>query len=443
MIKYLLTILLVSFFSNILLSKSIDTTYYSGNYSIKIDTIKIVGNVITDPNVITRELTFSTGDTVTTKIIDYNLNRVYSLGIFTHVEMIPFNYTGKNILTIFVEESWYIYPIPFVEFQDRDWQKISYGLNVMIRNFRGENETLRATAAFGYDPKFIIYYDRPYLIKKQSIYLTLELAYQNAKNKSSFAQNIIGGDFNQKFITVSIDLGKRFNLFNRFDLFFSYDYVENPVFIKGISASNGRIDRQVSIGASYTFDTRDLFQFPSTGTYAFTSFQLTGLGMDDINYQVANLDFRKYFLLWDGLRLKWRFATRLTFGKLVPFYDFSFFGYQERIRGYFTTEMEGNDSYFSSLEMNYPIIKDINIDFDFLPLIPKSLVSYRFAMYLELFTDTGATRLWGQQLGIKNFYTGYGTGLIFLVLPYSQLRTEFAFNEYGHSQFILGLGLSF
>lgn len=148
-------------------------------------------------------------------------------------------------------------------------------------------------------------------------------------------------------------------------------------------------------------------------------------------------------MLLDDLRLKWRFSTRLTFGKLVPYYDYSYFGYQERIRGYFTTEMEGNDLYLSSLEINYPIIKDINLDFNFLPIIPESLLSYRFAVYLELFMDTGTTRFWGQSLSIKNLYSGYGTGLVFLILPYSELRTEFAINDYGHSQFILGLGLSF
>ncbi|MCL5029902.1 MAG: BamA/TamA family outer membrane protein [Bacteroidetes bacterium] len=443
MIKYFITILFFSLIPIHVFSQTGDTTYFNGNYSIKVDSIKIDGIKITDPDVILRELTFGIGDTVTSKIVNYNLNRIYSLGIFTHVNMIPFSYKEKNILLISVEESWYIYPIPFVEFQDRDWQKISYGLNLMIRNFRGENETLRATASFGYDPKFIIYYDRPYFIKKQSIYLTLELAYQNSKNKSYTAQNIFGGDFNQKFITGTIDLGKRFNLFNRFDIFFGYNYIESPIFIKGISASDNRIDRQILFGASYTFDTRDLFQFPSTGTYFYIDFQFKGLGMENINYQVADLDLRKYFLLSDDLRLKWRFSTRLTFGKLVPYYDYSYFGYQERIRGYFTTEMEGNDLYFSSLEMNYPIIKDINIDFDFLPIIPKSLLSYRFAVYLELFMDTGTTRLWGQPLSIKNLYSGYGTGLVFLILPYSELRTEFAINDYGKTQFILGLGLSF
>ncbi len=445
-IKLKINILLIFFFANLpsaLFPQVSDTLFFSGEYSVKVDSIKIEGNAVTKPDVILRELTFGPGDFVTPKIISYNVDRVYSLGIFTRVNLIPYRYNKTNIVLIKVEESWYIYPLPFVEFQDRDWKKISYGLNILVRNFRGENETVRATAALGYDPKLMLYYDHPYFIRSQSIYFTAGLNYQNAKNKSSLANQLYGGDFNQKFITGSVDLGKRFGLFNKLDLYVGYNYVESPVYIKGISASDGRIDRQFSLGASYQFDTRDLAQFPGTGTYLYANLQLNGFGMNNISYQIANLDIRKYFTLWNSLISKFRFATRMTFGRLVPYYDFSYFGYNERIRGYFTHEMEGNNSYFGSAELNYPIIKDLNISFDFLPVIPRSLLTYRFAMYVELFTDTGVTTLWGQPLSIKNFNTGYGTGIVFLILPYSQLRTEIAFNEFGQSQFILGLGTSF
>ena len=64
-------------------------------------------------------------------------------------------------------------------------------------------------------------------------------------------------------------------------------------------------------------------------------------------------------------------------------------------------------------------------------------------MYGELFTDTGVTRLSGEPININDFDTGYGTGLVFLVLPYSQFSIEYAFNNYGHSQIIFGLGTSF
>ena len=424
-------------------SQTNDTLYYSGNYKVIIDSIKVEGNKITKSDVITRELTFGIGDTVTPKIISYNRERIFSLGLFTNVKLSVAQIKNINILLIDVSESWYIYPIPFVELQDRDWKKISYGLDVFIKNFRGENETVRAQASFGYDPRFLIFYDHPYILRNQNIYLSAEFYYQNAKNRSSIAQQLYGGDFDQKFISGSIDIGKRFNLFNKLDVNFGYDYVETPFFIKGVSASNQRIDRQLSLGVSYLFDTRDLAQFPSTGTYFSSMFQLKGLGLNDINYQIVNLDYREYFDIFSKLIFKWRFASRLTFGKLVPYYNYSYLGYSERLRGHFNEEREGNDSYLGSIEFNYPVIKDINVNLHFIPVIPKSLLSYRFAFYMELFMDTGTTMLNGQHFSMNDLSTGYGTGLIFLVLPYNSLRIEYALNEYGHSEWILGIGVSF
>ncbi|MDR3626208.1 MAG: BamA/TamA family outer membrane protein [Ignavibacteriaceae bacterium] len=443
MIKYSLTFILLLFTAANSFSQVSDSLLYTGKYSIKVDSIKLVGNKITVPDVVMRELTFSPGDTVNPKTLEYNSNRVFSLGIFTVVNFIPYRMNNCNYVLIYVEESWYIYPIPFVDLQDKDWQKISYGVNLMLRNFRGQNETLKATAEFGYDPKFMIYYNRPYFVREQDIDLTVQLYYQNAINKSTIAKELYGGDFNQKFINGSIDFGKRLNLFNRIDLSVGYDYVDNPVYIKGVSASNGRIDRQISTGLSYTYDTRDLAQFPGRGAYGFANLQFSGLGIDNIDYQAFNIDLRKYFELDSGLRFKCRVASRMTFGRLVPYYDYSYFGYGERIRGYYNTEMEGNSYYIGSVELNYPIIKDVEIGFNFVPVIPKSLLTYRFAMYAELFTDSGVTRMWGQRININDLNTGYGAGLVFLVLPYSQLRIEYAFNNYGHSQFIFGLGTSF
>lgn len=443
MIKLTLIFFLFFFIPQFSICQVNDTVFYSNDYSIQVDSIKVEGNKITDPDVITRELTFGSGDTVNSKVLDYNANRVYSLGIFTTVNFLPYKIHRRNIILIRVEESWYIYPIPFLSFEERDWKKVSYGVNLMVRNFRGENETISAIAAFGFDPKFTLNYTRPYILRDQGIDFSGQLYFQNAKNKSSIAKELYGGDFNQKFISGSVDLGKRFDLFNRMDFLVGFNYVNNPVFIKGISASNERIDRQFFLGLSYTYDTRDLAQFPAVGAYAFAALQFNGLGINDIDYQALNIDLRKYFELDSRLRFKFRATSRLTFGRLVPYYDFSYLGLGEKIRGYYNQEMEGNDYYLGLVEINYPVIKDMDINFDFVPLIPNSLLTYRFAVYAELFTDSGITRLWGEPININDFRTGYGAGLIFLILPYSQLSIEYALNNYGHSQIVFGLGTSF
>ncbi len=446
MIKVFFTLILLFVSIQNSFTQSIPGTSLNNNAEDKfvVDSISIQGNDITNNEIILRELTFKIGDTVNTKILAYNAERIYSLGIFTKVRLYhdPLSYT-KNVVQILVNESWYIYPIPLAELKDRDWKKLSYGFDVVIQNFRGRNETLRARALFGYDPSLSLSYSNPYFIWKNNISLELNLAYHDTRNISSIAKYLYGGDFNQKFIGAGIGVGKRLGLFQKVAISLNYNYIQSPTYIKGISASNDRIDRLFSVGASYSFDTRDLRQFAREGILGSANFEFKGLGIDNINYQIASIDFREYRKLFGELGAKWRLASRFTMGKLVPFYDYSYLGYSERIRGHFFDESEGNNLYLASLEFNYPVVKDFNISLDFVPIIPKQLLSYRVALYLQMFGDTGATQFKGYPISIKDFQSGYGMGLTLLILPYNIVRFEVAFDEHFRSEFIFDIGASF
>ena len=421
-----------------------DTLHYKGNYSIRIDSIKITGNDITDVFIILRELTFGIGDTLNHELASFNRERIYSLDIFNEVKLKPFNVDDKNILVIEVEESWYIYPLPFVTLKDKDWDKISYGIAVSLKNFRGRNETLRGVVALGYDPSFSFSYLNPNLVYKDDLFLHTVFGFSTSTNKSTTAEELRGESFEHTNYFGRITFGKRFGLYHRFALKSAYNYVETPFYIKGVNASNSRIDRTVMIGASYTYDTRDLAHYPSSGIYAFVSYEFKGFGINDINYRVADIDFREYRKFFDKLTAKWRFAIRHTAGSTVPFYEYSYLGFSERVRGYFHNgEREGNDRIISSIELNYPVIEETRINLYFIPLLPKSLLTYRVAIILELFVDTGTTRLQGEPLSIKNFDTGYGGGLSILLLPYFVMRLELAFNDKGESEWIFDLGASF
>lgn len=421
-----------------------DTLYYEGNYSVAIDSIKIAGNELTEEIIIFRELTFGIGDTLNPALASFNRERIYSLDIFNEVRLKPFKVEEKNILIIEVEESWYIYPIPFLSLRDKDWEKISYGIAVSLKNFRGRNEKLKGVVSLGYDPSFSFSYTNPNLVYKHDLFLLTVLGFSKSNNKSIAAEQLRGENFEQKIYFGQVTFGKRFGLYHRFALKTGFDYVETPFFIKGVNASDSRIDRTVMIGAFYTYDTRDLLHYPSSGIYAFINYEFKGLGINNINYRVANLDFREYRKFFNKLTAKWRFTIRHTAGSTVPFYDYSYLGFGERIRGYFhSSEREGNDRITGSVELNYPIIDETRINLYFIPLLPKSLLSYRVALISELFIDTGTTRLQGEPLSIKNFDTGYGGGLSVLFLPYFVMRLELAFNEDGKSEWIFDLGASF
>jgi outer membrane protein assembly factor BamA len=423
---------------NVLLLSQQDSSFYP----FRVDSVAVIGNDITEEEIITRELTFSLGESITYEDILYNRERIFSLGIFNRVDI--FTDAGDtNILFIDVEESWYIYPLPFAELKDKSWEKVSYGIDVFIRNFRGRNETVRVRAGFGYDPSLYLNYTIPSLTADGNYYLFTDFYYRNVRNKSKYALSLTTENFNQKFLTGLVGLGRRFGIFHRFSLSTGFTYIENPIFVPGISASPDRIDRFPQLGFGYAYDTRDLAQFPKEGILFSIAGVFKGFDINDVNYRIFNLDFREYRQLFGGLVAKWRLAGRFGFGKLIPTYDYSYLGFGDRIRGYYSEEMEGHHLYLASAELAYPIINELRINLDFIPLIPKELLHYRTGLYLNLFTDSGTTKLKNQKISTADFYSGYGAGLTFLILPYNIARVEFAISETGVTEWIFDLGISF
>ncbi len=438
--KYL-TILIV-FVSN--LSAQVPDSVQNENlYPFIVDSIRISGNEITEDFIILRELTFTAGDTLDFKTIFYNRERIYSLGLFAHVFVYPIVENNINIIEIVVEERWYIYPIPFVNIKERDIKKLSFGIFLRWDNFRGRNEQINAFAAFGYDPSFGLNYYNPNLIGNEEFFLRVGFTYSNINNKSPSAEQIYGGQFSQKFFRPFLMFGKRLFLFHRFYSVLAFNYLETDKYFDGINVSGERIDRFPEIQLGYEFDSRDLIQFPREGIFASATYSFKGMGFNSIDYKVARFDFREYRKILGDLYSKWRFSGRFTFGNNIPFYDYSIIGFEDRIRGYFTRKIEGNHFYFSSVEFFYPLIEELNIDLDFIPIIPEQLLKYRVALYTQIFGDAGTAFYKNQALSLNRFKSGYGIGITFLVLPYNLLRIEYAFDNFGKTEWILDLGVAF
>lgn len=435
--------IIVIVFSSIILPQNRDSLYNPELYPFIVDSIAITGNEKTEEFIILRELNFSVGDTLSKVQSFYNRERVYSLGIFNHVYFIPTIVESKRILTIEVAETWYFYPIPFLDARDGDLKKLTYGVFLRMMNFRGRNEDLTATVRVGYDPLFSLGYYNPNTIGNENIFVGARVGYADISNRSVIAEYLYGKPFSQKSISANLTIGKRFGLFNRFYINTGYNYIETPFYISGINASGDRIDNLVDLGIGFEHDTRDLIQFPTDGIFSSITYVQRGLGLDNINYGIARIDFREYRELFEKLISKWRFTSRFTVGKDVPYYDYSRLDGGQKIRGHYNEKYEGNDYYFGSTEFYYPIIKELNIDLTFLPIIPDALLSYRVGFYTQIFAETGLAKLRDEPFAINKFNSGYGFGITLLLLPYQVLRVEAAFNEQMKSELIIDLGISF
>ncbi|MBN1302035.1 MAG: hypothetical protein JW995_12550 [Melioribacteraceae bacterium] len=443
LINLLVLILLPVFGDKINAFTSSDSIYVPDNEMIIVDSIIISGNDITEEFVILRELTFKEGDTIGVRDLKFNEERIYSLGLFNFVDLYTKRENENLNVIIEVDESWYIYPLPYLDLQDSDLNRATYGLSVLYRNFRGRNETIIAVATFGYDKFYLLSYENPLFIEEADINLAASFLYQTPVNKSPTAEIIYGRQFDYKVVNGFLTIGKRLNQFNEFYGSAGYSYVEVPgLFNTGITATGTRIDKSFLAGASYIYDSRDLKQFAQNGVFARIEYLHNGIWNDKIDYNIFIVDFREYRKLTGELRSKWRINYRHTFGRFVPFYDYSFFGYSSYLRGHRNKVREGQSSIIASVEAAYPVVKEWKIKMK-LPLLPERLTSARIGIHLHMFYDAGITFNKNESLSLNKFDSGWGAGITFLLLPYNAFRFEYAFNQFGVGEFLIGTGFSF
>lgn len=405
--------------------------------SLTISKIVIAGNETTKDYVILREMTTKIGAPLDSLALERDKKQIYSLQLFNKVDI---NYAIEgNEATVFVSvsERWYIFPIPIIGFRYRDLKKIYYGASLIHQNFRGRNEKIMASAVFGYDGWFNLAYQNPKLTSDDDIFLRSEAGFQHVRNLNTSA-----GEYDQRLTAGNVELGKRFGLHQTFFFLVGYDQwdVSNPQ--SGWTVSPTGKDHFITLGATYLYDRRDIREYATAGSYAASSVTKSGLGESEVNLFRYGIDLRGYVPLGDDFSLCGRGFGSFLSGGNSPTYLHAYFGYYDRIRGYYSTVLEGEDILGGSLELRFPLLKPryktVSIRF-----LPPEFSVWRYGLYAALFADGGTTWYRTQQVFQVPWYAGYGGGLHFL-LPYSiVVRTEYALNQHGRGQFVLGFGASF
>ena len=125
--------------------------------------IIVVGNDHTKTEVIERELLFKRGETVTDTLLSQSKNRLENLWLFNRIEFFPLDSGDSVSLLISVTERLYIFPYPEFKVEDRDWDKLTYGLGLAHENFRGRNEKVYASLLFCHRPGFKFGYNNPWI----------------------------------------------------------------------------------------------------------------------------------------------------------------------------------------------------------------------------------------------------------------------------------------
>lgn len=178
-----------------------------------VEKIFLKGNHITREHIILRELTFSEGDTLSSRELCYArvksrqnlLNR--SLFNFVRIDTIQHDARPNHIdVLVVVLERWYVWPLPIFELAERnfnawwetkDFKRANYGLFLTYNNFRGRMEVLKVLIRAGYNQNYYLMYEIPYLTRKQNFgmgvqigrSLSREVPYITMNNQQLFYRN--------------------------------------------------------------------------------------------------------------------------------------------------------------------------------------------------------------------------------------------------------------
>lgn len=404
-----------------------------------VSSIVVFGNKTTHPEIILREMTIRVGDTLEPSELEYCQARIYSLGLFNRVEIhhIPMDST---VLLVEVDERWYFYPLPMVGIVDHDWQKWYYGLGVVHQNFRGWNERLFAGFVLGYNPWVSLNYGNPWIFGRSHMFAETGFRYQRIENKSLLSRGT-GPNFTETHYSISQSIGKRYGPFLSTSVTAGFSYVEVSDKLSGRTASPDGIDRFVSIGLGGRYDTRNLAEYPTRGVFASAAVSKRGIGLGEVDFVSYGIDLRSYSVIASYPVLATRVFSRWTSGPSIPNYEHQFFGFGDRLRGHFSTEMEGENIAGASVEIRLPIIKSLYITMPDIP-VPE-FATWRFGLYTAAFMDAGTVWDNGDRFDWHHIPRGYGVGL-HVLLPYSYvIRGERAWDQNGRGQWILDVGASF
>jgi len=379
-----------------------------------INDILISGNKITHESIILRELIFSAGDTIYKMQLLPALQRsrenLLNLSLFNFVSL-NVRHLGNNFIdvTIEVTERWYIWPIPILEYADRnfnefinnwDWDKINYGIWLKWNNFRGRNELLEGKIRLGYVKEYALAYSKPNLGKRQAH--RISAGFNANQQDEVFISTVNNSPVEYRPLEVPAEL--RLNAFTRYTYrpryysshslrldYFDYQVSDSVAIVNPNYLGNGDT-RQNYFMLTYLFeyDVRDSKIYPLEGFHAQLKAEQLGLGLiPDFNYMSLRLAGILEFHQKIVNRLYFYNATKAKYSseKVLPYFLNRALGYNENLRGYQPYVIDGSDYVLSMYNFKIEVVKPNSFIIPFLGMEQFNRVHY--AVYANVFADAG------------------------------------------------------
>ena len=426
--------------------------------------IGIQGNRKTKDYIITRELSFKTGDTITIGRLVTAFrtahDRLINTHLFNEVVLYVKNFSGYVVdVQIDEKERWYIFPVPYLKPVDRNFtawsqkhyslSRVNYGGKFTHYNFTGRNDNLTAWLITGYARQFELYYNQPYADRSLkhgfgfgfNYIAQKELDVRTVNNQQGFINSdtlSYAGRYLSRQLSFSARYFYRPRLKVRHTLNFTLASVsiDSAVTVWNPHYLDNDKRKVVYPQLTYTLNYTDVdyVSYPLKGIIFETSLTRRGINRD--------MDL---WLLSTRLTCSWPLARKLWFGVeninmlkgplSQPFYNQGLIGYGDMyIRGLDRYVIDGtaggivrNTLFRELVNFNIPVTGSVSHDHIPLRIYATAFTDYGYAYNRDFKANSLVNRM---------LYTG-GFGIDIVTFYDLSFKFDYSFNQLGQNGLFL------
>jgi len=433
---------------------------------IKISSIQITGNKKTKPYIILRELPFHESDIISRDslaIIDtISEQQLFNTALFEQVTVhSDFLDSLQVVIKINVRERWYLFPIPYFKWVDRNFNqwwneqnrsldRVNYGLNLRQSNVTGNNDKLNAAFITGYTQQSNFRYQVPFIDKK--LRYGLALGWQNATQKEiNIATKLDKQVFYktqaiiQKGYRANASILYRPNLFERhsFQIGLGRNEISDSAFLyqSNYLPSHQKTFSYVDASLSFSRIRFDYNVYPTKGQ----STDLMLYQRFSNNSNLSSIQFRKV-IVSPFSKSSFVFLESNSIVKFLPnqnYTDNKLLGYGNlQLNGLDYYVVDGNAASIVKASFHYALgtfnVKNL--------LVPKRIPIIKYQFWLKAFTHLGYVYsekpVNGNRLANTLLRTA-GLGLDIVGIYDFVLKIDYSLNQLGDKGLYLRTGFNF
>ncbi len=433
---------------------------------ITVGTIVVTGDKVTHKSIILRELEFVEGDIITENILNKKIinsqQNLLNRSLFNFVTITKDCHNGLCDILVDVVERWYIWPIPIIEYADRninvwwenkDWSRINYGIDLREDNFRGRMETLNIIIKSGYDQLYKLKWQIPYLTKNKVLgmgfeggyQLNHEIPYASENNKYLYYKSDDGYARKMGFASANLTFRPQFNFLHQFAMgFTNINITDSVLYYNPEYTPSGTKYNFFSLNYIYKHDFRDYKPYPLKGYYFDINILKTGLGIlsKDINEFTFKVNIDHYFNIWKRWNFAYGLSGQLNLNSNSQAYflagGIGLYGFD--VRGYELYLVNGQNIGTLKSNLKFTIIPRTNLNIKWIKT--EKFGKFFYALYANIFFDMGYAqdKFWYNNNPLNNqLLWGTGVGIDFITYYDVVLRFEYTINKQNLSGFYISL----